>query len=32
MSAHESSKASIETYHKLVLSGKAQRNQDIVMA
>ena len=29
---HESSKASIENYHKLVLSGQAQRNQDIVMA
>ena len=29
---HESSRASIETYHKLVLSGQAQRNQDKVMA
>ena len=28
---HESSRASIETYHKLVLSGQAQRNQDRVM-
>jgi hypothetical protein len=32
MNTHESSKASIETYHKLVLSGQAQRNQDKVMA
>jgi len=29
---HESSRASIETYHELVLSGQAQRNQDKVMA
>ena len=29
---HESSRASIETYHQLVLSGQAQRNQDKVMA
>ena len=28
---HESSKASIETYHALVLSGQAQRNQDKIM-
>ena len=32
MNTHESSRASIETYHKLVLSGQAQRNQDKVMA
>ena len=29
---HESSKASIENYHKLVLSGEAQRKQDLIMA
>lgn len=32
MNTHESSRASIENYYRLVESGDATRNQDIVMA